>query len=256
MPEITQHTPGSFCWAELATTDQSAAKNFYQSLFGWEANDAPMEGGTVYSMMHIKGKNVGAMYRMQKEVEAHGVPPHWMPYVSVVSADETVDNAKRLGATIVAGPFDVYDAGRMAVIRDPAGAMISIWQPKTHKGADLIDDIGAMCWAELQTNDLAGSKKFYTSLFGWTVKDDPQYAEYALNGKPHAGMMSIPAEWGDVPPTWSIYFRVANCDSTVGKATSAGASALVPPMDIPAVGRFSVLRDPQGAVFNVFTPTS
>lgn len=251
MSEVTQYEPGTFCWAELATSDPDGAKRFYTGLFGWTVNEMPMGDGSFYSMVQLRGLDAGALYGMRKEQREQGVPPNWMSYFSVVSADETARKAKELGGKVLAEPFDVFDVGRMAVLQDPAGATFSIWQPKRNIGARVNNEPGAFCWSELDTDDTEKAKGFYTRLFEWGTKVGGEYTEWLQGGRSIGGMMKIPPEWGAVSPNWLTYLAVADCDATARKAQELGGQAIVPPTDIPDVGRFAVLRDPQGAVFAV-----
>ncbi len=136
MTETTSHQPGTFCWIELTTSDRPAAKQFYGSLFGWTANEMPLDGGEPYVMLQKNGKNVGALYQNAD------VPPNWLSYVAVTSADDTAKTAKDLGANLLSEPFDVMDAGRMAVVQDPQGATFALWQAKVHHGIELRDEPG------------------------------------------------------------------------------------------------------------------
>jgi predicted enzyme related to lactoylglutathione lyase len=255
MPEITKYAPGAFCWSELGTSDPDAAKNFYKQVFGWAANDIPAGPDMVYTMLSKDGKDVGALYKLKDEHKAMGIPPHWLSYISVESADETAKKAKELGGTVEMEPFDVFDVGRMAVIQDPTGATFAIWQPRSSIGAKVRDETNTLCWNELNTNDTGKALEFYTKLFGWTSKTDDNsttpYTEFMNAGTPHGGMIQIAPEWGKVPPHWLLYFAVDDCDGTVGKATGVGASTVLPPTDIPNVGRFALIADPQGAMFAV-----
>ncbi|PYQ18722.1 MAG: hypothetical protein DMF81_24045 [Acidobacteria bacterium] len=155
MAEVTRREPGQFCWPELATTDQPAAKAFYTSIFGWTTEDMPIGLGATYTMLKLRGLEVGAIYEQGKEEAGRDVPPHWNVYVSVVSADETAARARQLGPKVAAEPFDVTDAGRMAVVQDPSGASVCLWQGRRHMGARIVDEPGAMCWCELATTDPA-----------------------------------------------------------------------------------------------------
>ncbi len=251
MPETTKHEPGMFCWVELATSDGTAAKKFYASLFGWTVNDIP--GDVVYTMLQKNGKEAGALYQLGGEQQ--GVPPHWNSYVCVASVDDTAAKAKTLGGTVMMGPFDVMEHGRMAIVQDPTGAVFSIWQPRSHIGAQVVGEPGSFCWNELYTTDPKKAAGFYTGLFGWTK--DPRhmdFGEYVIFNRDDAmagGMMQIPKEWGPVPSHWLVYFAVDDCDRTVEKAKGMGAGVTVPPMDIENIGRFAILTDPQGAAFAV-----
>jgi predicted enzyme related to lactoylglutathione lyase len=255
MSVVEKHAPGSFCWVELGTTNAKAGKAFYSALFGWQPNDMPMGPDQFYTMLKLNGKDVGAMYELDQNMRAMGIPPHWMLYIAVSSADEAAAKAKTLGATVMKEPFDVFDAGRMAVIQDPTGATFCIWQANRNTGIQLEGEANTLCWSELCTHDTAKATEFYTKLFGWTTKtgtDTPQpYTEISNQGQPMGGMMQIMKEWGNVPPSWTPYFMVTDCDGSVAKIGQLGGSTKMPPTDIPNVGRFAVVSDPQGAVFQI-----
>jgi hypothetical protein len=252
MAEVTRHEPGQFCWPELAARDQPAAKAFYSSVFGWTAEDRPAGPGGLYTMLRLRGLDVGAIYEQGKEEAARGVPPRWNVYVSVVSADEAAFRARQLGGTVLATPFDVMDAGRMAIVQDPSGAALCLWQGRRHPGARVVDEPGAMCWCELATADPEKAGRFLAELFGWRLKPSGGgYTEFQRGERSIGGMMAIEADWGNVPSHWLTYFAVGECDGTANKALKLGAQARVPPRDIPNVGRFAVLVDPQGAHFAI-----
>src|ERR1700730_11669076 len=130
--ELNNAKPSNFCWFELATSDPAAAKKFYAGLFGWTANDNPMGPDAVYTMFQHCGKNVGAAYALMPDQVKEGVPPHWGTYVAVANVDEAIAKAKTLAGTVLAGPMDRAAHGRMAVLRDPTGAAISLWQANQH----------------------------------------------------------------------------------------------------------------------------
>lgn len=257
MADVDSVPPGSFCWAELATTDQKAAVAFYKNLFGWDVNDQPMGPDETYSMFQLRGRDVGAAYSMRPEERQSGAPPHWNSYVSVTNADEAAKKAESLGGKVVMKPFDVMDAGRMAVIQDPTGAFFHVWQAGRSIGTRVQREPGALTWTELSTNDTQKAEQFYTQLFGWSAKAGGEgvnaYTEFSVNGAPGAGMMDSKVYGADnkVPPNWMPYFQVSDTDATASKAKELGGRTIVPPTDIPNVGRFSVVQDPQGAVFAV-----
>ena len=258
MADVTRHEHGSFSWAELATSDPAAAKTFYKNLFAWGVQDTPMGPGSedVYSTMQLSGKAVGALYKMRPDQASQGVPPHWLTYVTVNSADDTAKKAKSLGGRVLAEPFDVMTFGRMAVLQDPAGATLAVWQARDHIGAQRVNEPGAFCWMELLTPDLGKAKAFYSGLFGWTFKDSSnpamQYSEILLGGKPIGGMMPPMPGMEKMPSVWGVYWQVTDVDGSTSKAKSLGGRTLVEPRDIPNTGRFAVLQDPQGAAFSVF----
>jgi predicted enzyme related to lactoylglutathione lyase len=251
MSEVDRHPPGAFCWVELGTTDQNAAKDFYGKLFGWNADDVPMGPSGEYTMWKLKGRDVAAGYQLDPE-QMPGVPPHWMVYVATSDADASARRAAELGGTVVKGPFDVAEHGRMAVLKDPTGAMFCVWQGKGNPGLGVVNEPGAFCWGQVNTTDTAKDQAFYTALFGWQAKASPEYTEWHLGGAPIGGMMPMPAESHGAPPHWLAYFAVADCDASAAKAVTLGARTYVPPSDIPGTGRFAVLADPQGAVFAIY----
>ena len=259
MAEFSSHVPGTFSWAELATTDQKAGVQFYRSLFGWDVNEQPIGPTEVYTMFTLRGKEVAAAYTMRPEERQHGAPPHWNLYVTVVNVDDTVKKAEGFGAKVLAPPFDVMDAGRMAVLQDPTGAIFQIWQAKQHIGAKILGEAGTLVWSELTTRDPKRAESFYTALFGWTAKHSSpaapmEYTEFHNQGKPGVGMMAMPAKIpAHVPSFWMPYFQVASCDASTDKAKQLGGNATVGPQDIPGTGRFAILTDPQGAMFAVYT---
>jgi hypothetical protein len=253
MQEAVEYKPGTFCWVELGTSNGEAAKSFYTQLFGWDYVDNPMGPGMVYTMFKLNGKDVGASYELMPDQKTQGVPPNWASYVSVADADETVEKARAAGGTILKDAFDVSTFGRMAIIQDPTGAVFALWQPKDHKGAGLVNVPGSFTWNELMTTDTKKAGDFYSSVFGWRLdKQNFGPIEYTMliNGdRPNGGMLQITPDMGNIPSNWLVYFAVDDCDAKVQKATELGAKICKPADDIPGVGRFAILTDPQGAGF-------
>src|SRR5688500_8408172 len=168
MGERTRYEPGAFCWVGLATSDRASAEQFYTCLFGWQAEELSAGDAGTYTMLRRTTHDVAILYRQQPEARAAGAPPHWTSYISVEDADATAARAGELGGTAVfREPFDVLDAGRVAAISDPTGAIVSLWQPRSRIGATLVNDVGALCWNELATTDVERAKAFFGKLLGW-----------------------------------------------------------------------------------------
>jgi predicted enzyme related to lactoylglutathione lyase len=250
-----QAQAGVFCWIELATNDQAAAKQFYTSLFGWAVEDSPIGPDDYYSMFQVEGQNVGAAFTLRKEQQ--GVPANWGIYISVENADSSAARAAQLGAKTCAAPFDVMEHGRMAVLQDPTGATFSIWQPKAHPGMGIAGVDGTLCWADLSTPDVAASR-FYSNLFGWKIaqgEHDTSGYLHIMNGDDFIGGILPSAHLRPgVPPHWLIYCLTSNCDATAAKAKQLGAKFFLEPMTMENVGRMAVLADRQGAAFAIFQP--
>ena len=255
MATMSAYNPGTFCWVDLATSDADGAKSFYSGLFGWETIDVPVDEGVVYTMLKQNDQNVCALYLMDPDRMTQGIPPHWVSYVSVASADETAAKARQLEGTVFMEPFDVMDAGRMAVMADPGGAVFSVWQAGENFGAELVSEPNSLCWNELYTNDVDACSVFYTALFGWERETmETPSGDYFLwvNGeRRNGGMMAIQEEWSEVPPNWGVYFAVVDCDATLERAKELGGTVVWGPMESPEVGKFANIRDPQGAHFSV-----
>ena len=253
MAERSGYTSGTFCWAELATNDQQAAKSFYGGLFGWDADDTPVDDtGSYYSMQLIDGKPVAAIAAQPQQQRDAGVPPLWNSYISVDSADAVADRAKELGATLHAPPFEVMSVGRMAVIQDPQGAYFMPWEPRDHFGAALVNQPGALVWNELQSPDLDASAAFYGPLFGWELEESPgALGRYLMikNGDSYNGGMRelTPPS----PPNWLTYFAAEDLEQALAKLGELGGSTIAGPIDIE-VARIAVVADPQGAVFVLY----
>jgi predicted enzyme related to lactoylglutathione lyase len=261
MATMTKHAPGTFSWVELGTTNQDAAKKFYAAVFGWTFKDTPMgPDAGVYTIFQNKDQPCAALYTLMPDMQKQGIPPHWGAYVTVNSADETAKKATTLGGKVMMEPFDVMGTlGRMAVIQDPTGAVFSVWQAIDHQGVGVLDEPGALTWAELLTNDTAKAEKFYTQLIGWKSEKMPMgNSDYTLfqrsDGANAGGLFQITAEMQGVPPNWTIYFQTADIQATVNKIKSQGGEIVVPPGPIPNVGHFAIVKDGQGAAFGLLQP--
>ncbi|HEX2258600.1 MAG TPA: VOC family protein [Actinomycetota bacterium] len=251
MGKRERYEPGTFSWVDLATTDAGAAKAFYGKLFGWDFEDSQVPGGAVYSMARLDGDQVAGLYDMSAEMRERGVPPNWTNYVTVEDADAAAARARDVGGTVHAEPFNVMDAGRMAIIQDPQGAMFAVWQPHSSIGATRVNDVGCLTMNELSTTDLDAAAAFYGQLFGWDVQvvaEGVPYWSATNKGRLNAGMTVVR---GGAPPHWKPYFTVASCDAATETIGSGGGRVLAGPLDIPS-GRIAVAMDPQGAAFAVF----
>lgn len=261
--QIERYTQGVPCWVDLATTDQAAAKTFYGGLFGWSYEDVPMdqEGQQHYSMALLAGRYAAAVFTQQQEQRQMGIPPCWNVHLTVEDVDAAAGRAGELGGKVVMAPVDVFDAGRMAIISDSTGGVVTLWQPRRHGGAGVKYEPGAIAWCELMTTDPDAAASFYTALLGLdtdrqTMEHGVEYTVLMAAGEPAAGIMALPDELRamQIPPHWNVYFQVADVDATVAAVTAAGGAVNMPPTDIATVGRVAFVRDPQGAGAGLMTP--
>jgi predicted enzyme related to lactoylglutathione lyase len=250
--DVQSPPTGIFTWIDLASTDLDRSKEFYTSLFGWDAFTVPDPAAGGYGFFLKDGKQAaGFGPAMGEPISA------WNAYVSVDDSQATAQRVQSAGGQVIAGPMEVFDQGVLTVFTDPSGAFFSTWQSKEMQGLQVRNEPNTFCWAELNTRDASGAEQFYNSVFGWGAKTettpDGSYTEWTVDGDSIAGMFpmteQIPAE---VPPHWRVYFTVENVDAAVARAEELGGSVAVPAMDID-MGRFAVLSDPTGAVFAVMS---
>lgn len=273
MSERDRYTPGVPCWVDATEPDPEAAVPFYAGLFGWELEDAmPPEAPGSYFMARIGGEDVAAIGSPMGEA-----PPAatWNTYVWVQSADETAGKVREAGGSVPAEPFDVMEAGRMAVCADREGAAFCLWEPRRHRGARVVNRHGALNFNNLNTRDLAAAAEFYGAVFGWQALEMesgwrawrlPGYGEFLdrLNpgtieqmremGAPDgfwdvvASIDPIPQDRPDTPPHWGVTFGADDAEAVAARARELGGTVLVEPFDASWV-RATVIRDPQGATF-------
>ncbi len=255
MPSIEKHDPGVPSWVDLGTPDLDASIAFYSGLFGWQVDQGPPEAGG-YSMCMLEGKAVAGMGPLMTE----GQPPSWSTYVNVEDCADTAAKVAAAGGQVFVEPMRVEVGGEyfgtMSVFADSTGASLSVWEAGSHTGAGLVNEPGTLSWNELVTRDIDAAKQFYGDVFGWAgdTADTPPttYTEWKIGERSIGGMLQMNAEWpAEIPAHWMTYFAVADCEESAKKAEELGATIAVPPTDIPNVGRFSLIDDPQGAKFTI-----
>jgi predicted enzyme related to lactoylglutathione lyase len=256
MPEYIKAPTGAFCWIELSTTDVAAAKRFYGSLFDWTIADMPMpmSDGSAYAMASLGDKNVAGIMKQPAEAKKMGAPAHWLSYVAVDDAAATAQKVTALGGKVLVSPFEM-GPGKMAVVQDPTGGVLALWQSQQSMGTFLFGEPSSMGWNELSSTNVDRSGSFYAGLFGWKLEiakmPGMDYVTFKNGDELAGGMMAQPKELAGAPSSWGVYFAVADADATAAKAQALGATVIVPPTDIPTIGRFAVVLDPQGVAFSV-----
>ena len=273
MPERDGYMPGVPCWIDTSQPDPEAAVRFYSELFGWEFEDVMPPGSPgKYFSARIRGGDVAAVGSIPE-----GAPQvaTWNTYVWVDSADETAARVRDAGGNVLMEPFDIMDAGRMAVFADPEGAVFMVWQAKEHRGARIVNEHGSLNFNDLNTRDLEGAKAFYGAVFGWRTleipggflgwtlpgygdhlsRDNPALREQVAEvGGPEgfedvvASIVPVPDDQPDTPAHWGVTFAVDDADAIAKAAAELGGRVIVPPLDAPWV-RLTVITDPQGATF-------
>jgi predicted enzyme related to lactoylglutathione lyase len=243
---------GAPCWIDLYSSDTKRAKDFYGRLFGWKTMDPGADYGG-YFLFQKDGKVVAGCMANDGE---QGAPDAWTTYLSTDDADRTVEAAKANGGQVYVEPMDVTENGRMAMVGDPGGAAIGIWQPREVSGFEIRGEPGAAAWFELHTNAYPAAVDFYREAFGWdahTMSDEPDF-RYTTLGEGDgalAGIMDATVyRDASVPSAWEVYFAVEDADATAAQAVELGATVVDPPKDTP-YGRLATLTDPTGTRFKL-----
>lgn len=247
---------GAPCWIDLLTSDADASRAFYGELLGWTAEDPNPDYGGYFNFAKDDGRVAGAMAK-QPEMEA---PDGWSVYLAVVDAEATVATATARGSQVIVPAMAVGELGHMAVVTDPGGASIGIWQPGEHKGFAALAEPGAPSWFELHTRSYEESVAFYQDVFGWqtTVASDEADFRYTTmqsgSEEPRAGVMDAAAFLPEgVPSHWSVYFGVADIDDALAKVKDLGGTVGQGPDDTP-YGKLATIVDTTGANAKLVQP--
>jgi predicted enzyme related to lactoylglutathione lyase len=247
---------GTPAWVDLMVPDRQRAREFYGTVLGWDFTDeAPAEMGH-YAQALVEGRTAAGV---GERSGPDAPPPAWTTYLAVDDVDSVVERATAAGATVLAPAMDVGDNGRLAVLADPTGAVVGLWQSGTHTGVQIANVPGTIAWNEVMTRDYERAQEFYGAVFGYTFGDmsteDFTYATIALDGHPVGGIGRMPADMpAEVPPHWMTYFMVDDADAAVARATQLGGQVRVEPRDTE-FGRMVVLAGPFGEVFSLMGRT-
>ncbi len=250
---MTNPNTGRFTWHELVSSDVVAATKFYTGLFGWKVTENPTPAGGTYRTFSQGETMVGGLFAAPP-----GVPSGWLVYVGVDDVDASAKKIAELGGKILVPPATVPDMLRFACGMDPQRAAFGILhgfgagsEKPPYEGPARP---GTFCWNELHTKDMAGAKKFYGGIFGWSGKGGDGEMEYWhwQNAGKEIGGMTTHMGGPNVPPHWLAYIAVSDVDGVTKKVEALGGKVMMPAMEIPKVGRFSVVRDPTGGVFSPF----
>jgi predicted enzyme related to lactoylglutathione lyase len=266
MSERDRYPAGVPCWVETLQPDLQAALNFYGPLFGWEfagLGSMPGDQPGQYIVARVRGRDVAGIGSLP---DRRGPStPMWMTHIRVNDADEAAERAKRAGGSLRDGPRDAFPAGRFAVVADPAGALMTVWEAMVREGAQLVNESQAWALSTLRTTAPAGSKAFYGSVFGWQPEEFGAPANHLtlwrlpgyVGGVPEqtapldtVGIMTPIPNYGPPGAHWSVDFWVDDVHATADHAADLGGRVIVPSYEAPGFRR-AVLADPQGAVFTV-----
>lgn len=242
---------GAPCWADLNTPDLAGAQRFYGELLGWSF-DPSQEAMGHYSIARRDGKSVAGV---APKMPGQDWPTMWSVYLMCRDVDAAAQKIGAGGGRLMFEPMDIPGQGRMLFAFDATGAGFGLWQPGHHRGAELYDAPGAICWSEVNTREGARADSFYRSLFPYEQQQvgdgkNFDYTVWNVGGKSVCGRMQMTPEWGDLPPHWMVYFGVSGTDAAAEAVKALGGKVLHGPFDSP-YGRTAVVSDPYGAVFSI-----
>jgi uncharacterized protein len=252
MPQRDFTPAGAPTWIELFTSDPARTRAFYCELFGWQQLDPGPDYGGYVNLLLGDAMVAGSMVNDGQS----GAPDGWSVYLDVANIEVAAHAVESNGGHVMMPPMAVMDLGKMAVVGDPGGGGIGMWQAGTHKGFGVVGEHGSPSWFELHTRAYDASVPFYRNVFSWTthvMSDTPEF-RYTTLGEGDgalAGIMdgtSYMAEWA--PAQWKIYFRADDVDATVARALELGGSVVEAASDTP-YGRLAELADPTGITFRL-----
>ena len=242
---------GAPCWVDLFTSDPERTQAFYNELFGWTCETAGPEYGGYFNFSKDGVQVAGGM---RNDGDA-GTPDHWSVYLASANAEATVEAAASRGSAVIVPAMPVSELGSMAVVTDPGGDAIGIWQPGLHKGFGIYGETGTPSWFELHSRAYDASVQFYRDVFGWdthAVSDAPEF-RYTTLGEGDAQLAGIMDESvfpADAPSGWSIYFGTDDTDKSLARTVDLGGKIVRPAEDTP-YGRLAQAADPTGSLFKL-----
>lgn len=257
MSRKSEYLNGQFCWVDLMAHDLPSALEFYHGLFGWDAEQQDTKGGPPYYLLKRAGESVAGLGEMNPEMKEAGMPPVWSCYVNVKDIAATTAQVESLGGQVRMPVMQVFEAGWMSIIVDPAGAPVCLWQANRTCGATLVNEPCTWVWNELLVPSVEQVAPFYEKLFGWTPRKEEgldNYWGFLVGDRMHAGGMNLTPEMGEVPAHWSVYFAIDDIRTSCTRLTELGGTVAHGPFEVP-VGHIAVVTDPQGGHFNLIQMT-
>ncbi|MDT5065680.1 MAG: uncharacterized protein QOK02_1835 [Mycobacterium sp.] len=252
---------GAPTWIDLATSDLDRAQTFYGNVFGWtfessggqERSDPGSDSGPEYGgyvNAFRDGRPVAGLMFNDPQWNA---PDAWTTYLHTADVDATTAAAVGAGAMTCVDAMDIPAKGRMALLADPAGAMIGLWQPTGHNGFQVVNETGAPVWHQLATLDFDRAIDFYKTVFGWEIQvqaDTPEfrYSNAIFDGEPLVGVWDGSAEAEQ--STWTVFLGADDVDKTIEMITDNGGAVIRAAEDTP-YGRLAAVTDATGAAFNL-----
>ncbi|WP_309132713.1 VOC family protein [Brevibacterium sp.] len=243
---------GQPVWIDYVCHDLETTKNFYTQVFGWDIVDQGPDYGHYHQIMKGQHPVGGFMQAMNMDGSPNpSIPASWTTYLHADDIEVTYTEAVKSGAEAITPPMAVGPHGQMAVIADPAGAGVGLWQPGQFSGFDTPLTPGTPVWFELMTVDFEKATDFYRNVFAWDLVPVPGGMNYSTHGAGESAVAGIcdASDWTDTS-YWRTYFNVESVDGAAATIRELGGSVLDGPEDTP-FGRIATIADPEGARFQL-----
>lgn len=245
---------GLFSWYDIMAVDETVTNPFYTALFGWDftVEPRPSDG---YRMIGYQEQGLGGSLPFETESGRSA----WMGYIQITGLEAKVARARELGATIFVELMEIPGVGKFAVLDDPTGGAIYLYEivPDYRARSTGYDrGPGFIIWNELITNDLAAAADFYRDIAGWELVPlsggTNPYTVAKVDGAPVAGLFQ-PAD----PPaasSWILSVNTDDIDATISRAIDLGGKVIHPANTVPGVGRTAWIADPTGGIIGLMQP--
>jgi predicted enzyme related to lactoylglutathione lyase len=252
-PEPTQlHLVGKFVWYDLFTNDLQSASRFYEGLFGWSFSDTASKERVIKTISRDGVPIANAIHIDSKKGNVNECL--WLSYMSVEDVDRALTVSKKNNGTIYLQPKNLPNRGRVAIVRDPEGAIFGIVTTSDGDPPDQSFVRNHWMGSELWSKNPEAAIEFYHLLAGYEQRlvdmgAGQKYRLLVKKGQTRGGVVKIP--WDDVKPNWLPYIAVEDVMAIVARVKKLGGRVLLAPDKAIREGRVAIIADPSGAVFAV-----
>lgn len=239
---------GKFVWRDLVTEDPAAVKPFYAGLFGWEFEETRALGAP-YTLVKSGGQYIAGISKNRRPQPDQPVS-QWLSFMSVADVDRAIVQTKTAGGQVLAGPMDLPNVGRGAVVLDPEGAPVGLLRSKIGDPVDTpAPTLNRFLWTEHLSRNPQASAEFYAALAGFEVRKldfggQPYWV--LVKGRERAALLRNPTKVDQ--PIWLPYVNVADPAATAARAAQSGGKVLLAPRKELRNGSFALIADPTGAI--------
>src|SRR5262249_11091303 len=242
--------PGKFVWADLVTDDVSAARKFYQNLFGWTFRSTGN-----YLIAANNERPLCGMFQKPRP-EGRNAKPRWFGYLSTKNVEKAQKTVSQLGGRVLAPAQKFPKRGEQAVFSDPEGAVFGVVKSSDGDPEDFLADPGDWIWIQLLSRDARKAAEFYRAVARYDIVENTsknRINDYILTseGYARATVRAIPSANTKVQPTWLPFVRVKSVGESVALAKQLGGQVRIEPKPDLLQGKAAVVSDPTGAAIGI-----